>query len=76
MLGNLGHEAIIVSKNDDVFSLGSNSAGCLGVESLSSSLTPMKVEALCQKGIKGKDFFMVVSGTFKRQPHCKFYLSK
>ncbi|ODN05802.1 RCC1 and BTB domain-containing protein 1 [Orchesella cincta] len=53
VFGNLGHEAIIVTKSDDVFSLGSNSAGCLGVESLSSSLTPMKVEALCQKTIKG-----------------------
>ena len=62
--GNLGHEAVMVMKNDDVYSLGSNSAGCLGVESLTSSLTPMKVDALCGKGIKG-----VISRPCKKDVH-------
>lgn len=30
-------------KNDDVYSLGSNSSGCLGVDSVASTLTPIKV---------------------------------
>jgi len=51
----MGHEAILVTKNDDVFSLGSNSSGCLGVENLTSSLVPMKVDSLCQKNIIGKE---------------------
>ncbi|XP_021955121.1 RCC1 and BTB domain-containing protein 1 isoform X1 [Folsomia candida] len=53
VFGNLGHEAILCMKNDDVYSLGSNSSGCLGVESITSSLTPMKVDYLCQKNIIG-----------------------
>ena len=61
----------MVMKNDDVYSLGSNSAGCLGVESLTSSLTPMKVDALCGKGIKGLQWFLennrAINAIFKRR---------
>ena len=28
--GNLGNEALIVTRDDEVFALGSNGAGCLG----------------------------------------------
>ena len=30
LLGNLGNEALIVSRDDEVYALGSNGAGCLG----------------------------------------------
>ena len=50
---NLGNEAIVVTKNDEVFAVGSNVAGCLGLGDLQSTLMPKKVEALCSKGVKG-----------------------
>jgi len=51
--GNLGNEAIVVTKSDEVFAIGSNAAGCLGLGDLQSTLMPKKVEALCGKGVKG-----------------------
>jgi hypothetical protein len=51
--GNLGNEAIMVTKSDEVFVVGSNSAGCLGLGNLQSTLFPKKVEALCNKQVKG-----------------------
>lgn len=51
--GNLGNEAIMVTKSDEVFAVGSNSAGCLGLGDLRSTLFPKKVEALCNKLVKG-----------------------
>ena len=30
VFGNLGNEALIVTRDDEVFALGSNGAGCLG----------------------------------------------
>jgi hypothetical protein len=52
-LGNLGNEAIMVTKSDEVFAVGSNSSGCLGVGDLQSTLLPRKVEKLCNKRVKG-----------------------
>jgi len=43
----------MVTKSDEVFALGSNAAGCLGLGDLQSTLIPKKVEALCSKGVKG-----------------------
>jgi alpha-tubulin suppressor-like RCC1 family protein len=51
--GNLGNEAIVVTKNNEVFATGSNAAGCLGLRDLQSTLIPKKVKALCSKGVKG-----------------------
>ncbi|KDR17139.1 RCC1 and BTB domain-containing protein 1-like isoform X2 [Zootermopsis nevadensis] len=53
VFGNLGNEAIMVTKSDEVFAVGSNSAGCLGLGDLRSTLFPKKVEALCNKLVKG-----------------------
>ena len=50
--GNLGNEALIVTKDDEVYALGSNAAGCLGTGDCHSSLHPRKVEALCGKGVQ------------------------
>ena len=47
--GNLGNEALIVTRDDEVFALGSNGAGCLGQGDMHSSLHPKQVEALCCK---------------------------
>lgn len=43
----------MVTKSDEVFVIGSNAAGCLGLGDLQSTLIPKKVEALCSKGVKG-----------------------
>ncbi|XP_023712816.2 RCC1 and BTB domain-containing protein 1 [Cryptotermes secundus] len=51
--GNLGNEAIMVTESDEVFAIGSNAAGCLGLGDLQSTLFPKKVEVLCYKKVKG-----------------------
>lgn len=51
--GNLGNEAMIVTKDDEVYAIGSNAAGCLGVGDMQSTLFPRKVDTLCGKGVKG-----------------------
>ncbi|KAI4497020.1 hypothetical protein M0802_007766 [Mischocyttarus mexicanus] len=52
VFGNLGNEALIVTKDDMVYGLGCNISGCLGTGDAHSTLHPKKVEALCEKGIK------------------------
>lgn len=51
--GNIGNEAIIVTKDDDVYAMGFNGAGCLGVGDQNSTMEPRKIEPLCQKKVKG-----------------------
>lgn len=51
VFGNSGNEAIVVTKDDDVFALGSNGSSCLGVGDAQSCLHPRKVEALCKKNV-------------------------
>lgn len=51
--GSMGNEAIIVTKDDDVYALGFNGAGCLGVGDQNSTMEPRKIEPLCQKKVKG-----------------------
>lgn len=50
--GDLANEALIVTKNDMVYGLGCNRAGCLGIDDTSSTLRPKKIENLCNKGIQ------------------------
>lgn len=52
----MGNEAIIVTKDDDVYALGFNGAGCLGVGDQNSTMEPRKIEPLCQKKVKGTVF--------------------
>lgn len=52
--GSLGNEAVIVTKDDDVYALGFNGSGCLGVGDQNSTMEPRKIEPLCQKKVKGK----------------------
>ena len=53
LIGNLGSEVIMVTSDDDVYAMGCNSSGCLGLGDTSSALQPRKIEALSKKKIKG-----------------------
>lgn len=53
VFGNSGNEAMIVTKDDDVFAIGSNCSGCLGLGDVLSCLEPRRVEQLCRKNIVG-----------------------
>ncbi len=52
VFGNLGNEAIVIKNDDNVYSIGSNAAGCHGVGDMNSTLEPRKLEALSRKGVK------------------------
>ena len=43
----------MITKDDEVFAVGSNGAGCLGLGDMVSTLFPKKVEPLCSK-VKAK----------------------
>ena len=50
VFGNLGNEALIVTRDDEVFALGSNGAGCLGLGDMHSTLAPKQArKLLCYK---------------------------
>ncbi len=51
--GNLGSEVIMVTNDDDVYAMGCNSSGCLGLGDTASALQPRKIDVLCKKKIKG-----------------------
>ena len=53
VFGNLGNEALMISHDDEVFAVGSNGAGCLGLGDMHSTLLPKRVEPLCYKGVSG-----------------------
>ena len=53
MFGNLGNEALVVTRNDEVFALSSNGAGCVGLCDMHSTLTPKQVEPLCSLRVVG-----------------------
>lgn len=52
VFGSSGNEAIVVTKDDDVYALGSNMTGCLGLGDTHGTLEPRKVDAICKKGIR------------------------
>ncbi|WAR10568.1 RCBT1-like protein [Mya arenaria] len=51
VFGSSGNEAIYINNIDDVYSIGSNCSGCLGLGDSHSSLEPRKIDALCRKRI-------------------------
>lgn len=51
VFGLNGNEAIFVTKDDDVYALGTNSSSCLGLGDANSSLEPRKVDALSKKRV-------------------------
>lgn len=50
VFGSAANEALLVTQNDDVYALGANDNGCLGIGDSRSSLLPRKVEQLSKKG--------------------------
>lgn len=50
--GNLGNEALIMTKDKVMYALGNNIAGCLGIGDTHGTLYPKKVEALCERDIR------------------------
>uniref|UniRef100_A0A1B6BZZ7 BTB domain-containing protein n=1 Tax=Clastoptera arizonana TaxID=38151 RepID=A0A1B6BZZ7_9HEMI len=56
VFGNLGNEAILITMDDEVFAMGLNTSGCLGLGNVQSSLVPKKIEALSGKQIKGLSY--------------------
>lgn len=49
VFGGAGNEAIIVVSNGDVYALGFNGNGCLGIGNGNSTLEPRRIDILCQK---------------------------
>ena len=39
----------MITKDDEVYAVGSNGAGCLGLGDMHSTLFPKKVDTLCAK---------------------------
>ena len=54
VFGSSGNEAVVVTHDNEVYSLGSNNNGCLGLGDTKSSFSPRKIKALCKKGILNK----------------------
>lgn len=52
--GTHGNEALLVTVDDEVYALGSNAHGCLGLGNQQGTLFPQCVEQLCGKGIRSK----------------------
>jgi len=53
VFGGAGNEAIIVVSSGDVYALGFNGNGCLGIGNGNSTLEPRKIDILCQKDLIG-----------------------
>ncbi|XP_036392263.1 RCC1 and BTB domain-containing protein 2 isoform X1 [Megalops cyprinoides] len=51
VFGSAGNEAIYVTVNDEVFALGTNCSGCLGLGDVQSTIEPRRVDVLCGKKI-------------------------
>lgn len=70
VFGNLGNEALIVTRDDEVFAMGSNCAGCLGVGDLQNVLHPKKIglDTLSGKKVVGNSycFITLISPILKR----------
>lgn len=50
VFGSSGNEAIAVTHDDQVYALGSNNNGCLGLGDVAASFEPRKVKELSDKG--------------------------
>ncbi|KAM9812971.1 RCC1 and BTB domain-containing protein 2-like [Syngnathus typhle] len=51
VFGSGGNEALYVTVNDEVFGLGTNCSGCLGLGDLQSTIEPRRINVLCGKKI-------------------------
>uniref|UniRef100_A0A8C6LFI6 RCC1 and BTB domain containing protein 2 n=8 Tax=Nothobranchius TaxID=28779 RepID=A0A8C6LFI6_NOTFU len=51
VFGSAANEALYVTVNDEVFALGTNCSGCLGLGDLQSTIEPRRIDELCGKKI-------------------------
>uniref|UniRef100_A0A7N8YDG2 Regulator of chromosome condensation (RCC1) and BTB (POZ) domain containing protein 2 n=1 Tax=Mastacembelus armatus TaxID=205130 RepID=A0A7N8YDG2_9TELE len=51
IFGSAANEALYVTVNDEVFALGTNCSGCLGLGDLQSTIEPRRIDVLCGKKI-------------------------
>ncbi|XP_072316743.1 RCC1 and BTB domain-containing protein 2 isoform X1 [Eucyclogobius newberryi] len=51
VFGSAANEAVYVTVNDEVFALGTNCSGCLGLGDLQSTIEPRRIDVLCGKKI-------------------------
>ncbi|KAI2656030.1 RCC1 and BTB domain-containing protein 2 [Labeo rohita] len=51
VFGSAANEAIYVTVNDEVFALGTNCSGCLGLGDTQSTIEPRRIDILCGKKI-------------------------
>ncbi len=51
VFGGAGNEALVTLSSGDIYALGFNGNGCLGIGNSSSTLEPQKIEVLSQKKI-------------------------
>ncbi|XP_061463579.1 RCC1 and BTB domain-containing protein 2 isoform X2 [Rhineura floridana] len=51
VFGSAGNEALYATENDEVFGLGTNCSGCLGIGDTQSSTEPQRLGILCGKKI-------------------------
>ncbi len=56
VFGSAANEALLVTQDNEVYALGANDNGCLGIGDSRSSLLPRKVEQLCKKGMTSFHF--------------------
>lgn len=54
--GETGHEALIVTDEDEVLACGKNEFGCLGLGNDESQVKPVSIPELGKKKVKGKLF--------------------
>ncbi|XP_022652174.1 RCC1 and BTB domain-containing protein 1-like [Varroa destructor] len=52
VFGGTANEALLVTDDDEVWALGSNVSGCLGIGDTRTALNPVKVEAICNKNVR------------------------
>lgn len=52
--GKTGHEALMVTDEDEVFACGSNFGGCLGLETPGPRTEPALIPELSEKKVKGE----------------------
>ena len=59
VFGAGGNEAMAVTDGDEVYAVGSNASGCLGVGDTRGSLQARRVESLCSRGTVYRTYEMV-----------------
>ncbi|XP_069495940.1 RCC1 and BTB domain-containing protein 2 isoform X3 [Ambystoma mexicanum] len=51
VFGSAGNEVFYITRNDEVFVLGTNSSGCLGTGDIQSTIEPKRLDYLCGRRI-------------------------